>query len=156
MPPKKAKRQERIKAFKRSRAKIRAKKRTFPRIRMAARKVPVKTPKTESPENPGDYDYASGWRYKSAHPNENLNEWKEANMKQALKVGLDQEQPGYQGIHQSVRRIATDFDVPNSTLLKRIKSSDYENYRHASGGKGKPRVLESTDEGTIRLKRISR
>lgn len=130
------KRQKRIKAFKASRDKIKAKKRTFPcSIRMKIRKQRRMEEKKRN------------WNPDSAHAGEFLNEWKPENMRQALYIGIKQEEEGWKEERVSWRYLSKEYDVPFSTLRKRIMSGDINNYDVKSGGKGQSRVLSKSDEG---------
>ena len=67
-------------------------------------------------------------------------------MKEALCIGLDQ-QLDLQYI--PITQLARHYDVPYTTLLNRIQSGNYNNYKHACGGKG--RTVQKVDKGMFKI-----
>ncbi len=67
---------------------------------------------------------------RSAHSHRILFQWDECNMKEALRICLDDQKKGNSRDKMSIKQVARDWNVPLSTLYKRVRSGDYGNYRH--------------------------
>ena len=72
------------------------------------------------------------YNHNSSHANQKLYEWDEGNMKEALRVGLDLKKAGEK---VSIKQLSRDYDVPDTTLRRRINDGDPENYKHAHARK---------------------
>ena len=94
----------------------------------------------------GNYDNYKHAKHNSAHKNTSLNQWNEGDMKEALHIGLDQRKAEET---VSIRQLSKDYDVPFTTLRARINSGDYDNYKHASGGKR--RTVPKVDKGMFKV-----
>lgn len=75
-----------------------------------------------------------------------LNQWKEANMKEALHAKLDQKSAGRP---VSIRQLSKDFDVPFSTLRRRINGGDSTKYKHQTPGKALQTIWEEVSQESL-------
>ena len=90
----------------------------------------------------------------SSHKNQKVGLFKAEDMEQALTTCRQSRLPGSGGPPLSIRAVAEMYKAKNITfgsLQKRI-SGEVKSMGHASGGKGKPRILPRDVEGEHYLK----
>ena len=81
----------------------------------------------------GNYKHqckSSGRRKETVVEKRVLRQWDEDNMREALCRALNQQKAEYKGDRVSVRQLSKDWNVPLTTLQKRVLSGDANNYRH--------------------------
>jgi hypothetical protein len=82
-----------------------------------------------------------------AHYQKQLNQWDPEDMRKAMDVWEEQKEMA-PSKRQSYRKIADKFHVPRGTFYNRV-SGKVSTWKHASGGKFKPRVISEKDEASL-------
>ena len=84
-----------------------------------------------------------------AHKGQVLNLWDEEEMKWAIRQWAKQQKPNYKGKVYSMRGLADATETLNYSTLRKRLTGEVKGFKHASGGKGNPRVLSQKTEGEL-------